>query len=204
MFWNPPKWTQTESARPPKNIMDSQIAQTEYHHSRVSHNARHITPQTWNACTHKSSTFTRLPFGHSILRQIPGCTRSMCAFLYELWQRTHNATFMRTWVLAKVPHIHQSSGEGAFCRWFFGHGKISKWSRNRVLKLQGWTESITATRSEQPTACRMDQVGSESPLALRRGWDWCLRCWTGCSSRISCTCAVLQRLVCQHSCIPRS
>ena len=66
-----------------------------------------------------------------LFRQVPGCTRSTCAPSCELWRslansgelwRTHNAMFTRTSatftrVLAKVPHIHQSSGEGAFCMW---------------------------------------------------------------------------------------
>ena len=66
-----------------------------------------------------------------ILRQVPGCTKSMCAPSCELWRtlmkfgelwRTHNNTFTRTSVTftrvpAKVPRIHQSSGEGAFCIW---------------------------------------------------------------------------------------
>ena len=64
-------------------------------------------------------------------RQVPGCTKSMCAPSCELWRtlmkfgelwRTHNNTFTRTSVTftrvpAKVPRIHQSSGEGAFCIW---------------------------------------------------------------------------------------
>ena len=63
------------------------------------------------------------------IRQLPGRTRSMRAPSCELWRslvkfaelwRTHNAIFMRNSltfarVPVKVPHIHQSSGEGAFC-----------------------------------------------------------------------------------------
>ena len=64
-----------------------------------------------------------------VVRQIPGYTGSMSAPSCELWRslakfgevwRTHNTIFMRTSlaftrVPAKVPHLHQSSGEGAFC-----------------------------------------------------------------------------------------
>ena len=64
-------------------------------------------------------------------RQVPGCTRSMRAPSCDLWRgrakfgelwRTHSGIFMRTFltftrVPAKVPHIHQSSGEGAFWMW---------------------------------------------------------------------------------------
>ena len=63
------------------------------------------------------------------LGQVPGCTGSIRAPSCELWRslanfgelwRTHNSVFTSasltfTRVPAKVPHIHQSSGEGAFC-----------------------------------------------------------------------------------------
>ena len=52
----------------------------------------------------------------------PSCEswRSLAKFR-ELW-RTHHAIFTRTSLTftrlpAKVPHIHQSSGEGTFCMW---------------------------------------------------------------------------------------
>ena len=53
------------------------------------------------------------------LRQIPGYTGSMSAPSCELW-RTHNTIFVKTSltftrVPAKVLHLHQNSGEGAFC-----------------------------------------------------------------------------------------
>ena len=64
-------------------------------------------------------------------RQVPGCNRSMHVLSRELWRslansgelwRAHNDMLKRTSltftrVPAKVRHIHQSSGEGAFCMW---------------------------------------------------------------------------------------
>ena len=72
------------------------------------------------------SSWTSLP----IPKQVPGYTGSLSAPSCELWRRlakfgelwrTHNAIFMRTSltftrVPAKVPHLHQSSGEGAFSK----------------------------------------------------------------------------------------
>ena len=64
-------------------------------------------------------------FRSDIVREIPGYTGSMRAFMRsmakfgELW-RTHNVIFRIssltfTRVPAKVAQVHQSSGEGAFC-----------------------------------------------------------------------------------------
>ena len=75
----------------------------------------------------KKTIWAKNPF----LRQVLGCSRSMRSPSCELWRslakfgelwRAHNAFFTRTSltftrVPAKVPHIHQSSGEGAVCMW---------------------------------------------------------------------------------------
>ena len=80
---------------------------------------------------HKRGIHEKVKFPQFV-RQFPGCTGSMRAPSCELWRslakfgelwRTHNAIFTRTSVTfttrvpAKVPHIHQSSSEGAFCIW---------------------------------------------------------------------------------------
>ena len=54
-------------------------------------------------------------------QSVPGARARLHANFGELW-RTHNTIFTRTSVTftrvpAKVPHLHQSSGEGAFCAW---------------------------------------------------------------------------------------
>ena len=75
----------------------------------------------------KQGAFTYRP---QTFRQVVGYTRRLVKHVSfmrtlakpgEFWQ-THNDTFMRssptfTRVPAKFPHIHQSSGEGAFCMW---------------------------------------------------------------------------------------